>query len=123
MYRLLASASIVSEPVRLTLTPHGRVVALSGQTAEITCSAVGYPLPTVQWLSEPSGSPVAVSDKLRLASTKRGLKVVLKNVVSDDSQTFSCAATDHTGRTIKETVTLAVYGKQREDVLVEKLRR
>ena len=98
--------------MRLTIIPQRQLVIFSGQTAQFTCSAVGYPIPTVQWTTEPAETPVMTSSKLRLKNTKKGLLLTLKNTLTTDSGQFSCVARDDDGRTIKKTVALAVYGEK-----------
>ena len=99
------------------MNPGSHVVALYGQTVEITCTAVGYPLPTaVQWVTEPDGAPVLESYKIRLQSIEHRSKLIVKNVLPKDSQAFSCTSRDHKGRAIKEIVTMDVFGNQTSTV-------
>lgn len=109
---MMCSAWMFPGPLRLVVSPQGRVVVFSGQSTEITCSAVGYHSTNVQWLHEPRGTPVAVSAKLKVTSTSEGLQITVVNPRPEDSQTFSCAARDHNGLMIKEMITFVVYGKQ-----------
>ena len=101
----------VAEPVSVTVVPQGRVAIFVGQSIEISCSAVGHPRPTMQWITEPQETPVTATNRLKLSSVANGLKLAVKNARIEDSQTFSCAARDYYGEIIKETVTFVVNRK------------
>jgi hypothetical protein len=98
----------VTEPVSVTVIPQGHVAIFAGQSVEIICSAVGHPQPTMQWLIEPDGTPIVATNRVNLISVADGLKLAVNDAEIKDSRTFSCAATDYYGETIKESISFVV---------------
>ncbi|XP_049272553.1 hemicentin-1-like [Rhipicephalus sanguineus] len=106
-YDRYTSALQVNAPPKWEVEPQD-VVLKRGETVELQCKAVGYPLPDVRWLKE--GTELKRLSEDRAQVLQNGT-LVIRNATSEDSGKYSCLASNGIGAALTKTLSVLVKSK------------
>ncbi|KAL3180813.1 hypothetical protein MRX96_037234 [Rhipicephalus microplus] len=106
-YDRYTSSLQVNAPPKWELEPQD-VILKRGETVELQCKSIGYPLPDVRWLQE--GAELKRPSEDRAQVLQNGT-LVIRNATSEDSGKYSCLASNGIGAALTKTVSVLVKSK------------
>ena len=89
---------------RFTVKPPSNVVAYSGDTLRLTCSATGDPQPVINWKKQGGGLPVGRSQQI-------GGTLVIRDIAAGDEGNYICLATSARVIDVEAATYIVVRGK------------